>query len=135
MQLIPALPYAHQSDINLVTAIYAMHLTQGHRIQCRTITFGTIKWYLMTAAAILEAHKLPDPRLNSRGTTSPYIIKVLDELRRWEAMPNLRELVTVVMLQRMHALCATQNEDSQDSALCGWNILGIYYGFRLGDWT
>ena len=135
MQLIPALPYAHQTDRNLVMALYAMHLAQGHGIQCRTIKSGTIQRYLMAAATISENHKLPDPRLNSRGITSPYIYKVLNELKRWEAMPNRREPVTVAMLHKMHALCAILHDDSLETALYDWNVLGIYYGFRLGEWA
>ena len=38
------------------------------------------------------------------------------------------------MLQHMHALCTVQHEERQDSASCDWNILDIYYGFRLGEW-
>ena len=64
MKLMPALPYAHPRDRN-----YAMHLAQEYGIQCHTVTSGTIKRHLMAAAAISKAHKLPDPRLNSRGTT------------------------------------------------------------------
>ena len=113
--------------------LYAMHLAQGYGIQCRTVTSGTIKRYLMEAAAISKAHKLPDPRLNSQGTTSSYINKVLDELRHWEATPNRCKPVTVAMLQHMHALCAIQYEYSRDSTLCDWNVLGIYYSFCLGE--
>ena len=112
MQLIPALPYDYQSDRNIVMALYAMHLAQGHGIKCHTITSGTIERYLMAAAAISEAHKQPDPRLNSRGTTSPYITKVLDELRHWETMPNRRESVTVAIMKHMHDMCVIQHEDS-----------------------
>ena len=101
----PALLYAHQSDRNLVMDLYAMYLAQCHGIQCHTITSGTIKRHMMAAAAISEAHKQP-------GTTSPYINKVLDESRRWEAMPNRSEQVMVAILQHMHALCAIQHEDS-----------------------
>ena len=125
MQLIPALPYAHQTDRNLVMALYAIHLAQGHGIQCRTIKPGTIQRYLMAAAMISKNHKLPDPRLNSRGITSPDIYKVLNELKRWEAMPNRREPVTVAMLHKMHALCTILHDDSLETALYDWNVLGI----------
>ena len=89
----------------------------------------------MAAATISENHKLPDPRLNSRGITSPDIYKVLNELKRWEAMPNRREPVTVAMLHKMHALCTILHDDSLETALYDWNVLGIYYGFRLGEWA
>lgn len=135
MQLMPALPYAHQTDRNLVMALYAMHLAQGYGIQCRTLKSGTIQRYLLAAATISENHKLPDPRLNNRGITSSYIHKVLNELKRWEDMPNRREPVTVAMLRKMHALCDTMHDDSLESALYDWNVLGIYYGFRLGEWA
>ena len=113
--------------------LYAMHIAQGHEIQCCVITSGTIKWYLMAAVAISEANKLPDPRLNSRGTTPPCVNRVLEELRHWEAMPNCREPVKVAMLQQLYALYTIQHEDSWGLGSCDWNILGIYYGFRLGE--
>ena len=130
MKLIPTLPYSHQSDNNLVMALYDMRLVQGYGIQFHTITPGTIKRYLMLAAAISEAHKLPDPRLNSRDTTLLYINKVLDELKRWEAVSNRHEPVTVAMLRHMHVLCAIQHADSRDSSLHDWNV---HYGFHLGE--
>ena len=114
MKLIPTLFYARHSDRNLVMARYAMNLSQGYGIKCHTITSGTMKRYLMAVAEISEAQKLPNPILNSRSITSPYINKVLDELRRWEAMPNRTEPVTVTMLHHMHALCAIQYEDIRD---------------------
>ena len=117
MQLIPALLYAHQTDRNLVIALYAMHLAQGHGIQCHTLKSGTIQRYLLAAATISENHKLPDPRLNSRGITSPYIQKVLKELKQWEAMPNRREPVTITMLHKMHALCTIMHHDSLETVL------------------
>ena len=110
-----------------------MHLDQGHGIQCRTITSGTIKWYLLVAAAISDAHELPDPRLDSRGTTSPCITKLFYEMKRWEFMSNCRNPVMVAMLQHVHALCANQHEDSLDSFLFDWNVLGLYYGFCISE--
>ena len=39
------------------------------------------------------------------------------------------------MLHKMHALCAIMHHDSREAALYDWNVLGIYYGFRLGEWA
>ena len=50
-------------------------------------------------------------------------------------MPNCREPVTVAMVQRMCALYADQYEDSLESSLCEWNVLGIYYSFCLSEWA
>ena len=112
-------------------ALYTIHLAKGHRTQCCTIKSCTIKRHLLEAAAISDSHKLLDPRIDSRGNTSPCITKVTHEMKRWESMPNHCEPVMVAMEQHMHALCANQNEDSLDSSLFGWNVLGLYCGFRL----
>ena len=50
-------------------------------------------------------------------------------------MPTRHEPVTQVILDVMWELCADKNEDSLESALHNWNILGNFYGFRISEWA
>ena len=135
MHLVSELSYAQQRDRNQVMALCAIHLSQGLSISFRTIKLSTIKRCILSAAAIADAYKIFDPRLDSRGTKGPCIAKFLHEVQRWESMTNPREPVTVAMVKRMHFLCADHREDSLESDLCYWNFLGLFGGFRLSEWA
>ena len=50
-------------------------------------------------------------------------------------MPNQSEPVTISMVLHMHARCANMYPDSIESALHDWNVLGLFYGFRLREWS
>ena len=80
MKLIPTLPCAYQRDRHQVLSLYTMYLAQEYGMQYRTIASGTITRHLLAVAAISDAYKLFDPRLDSQGNASPCIAKVIHEV-------------------------------------------------------
>ena len=46
-------------------------------------------------------------------------------------MPNHREPVTVKIVLNMHEKSKKKKSDSLDSVLCDWDVLNIFYNFRI----
>jgi hypothetical protein len=122
-----------QDDRNYVMACYASSLIHGETILAISIRTDTIKRYLYSAASFSLARQCVDPRLNFFGRESHHLTKVLSSHQHWESMPNRREPVTELMIQHMHAI--NPGDDTIDSALFDWNILGKYYGYRRAEWA
>ena len=126
-----SLPYTDQDYRNLIIALCALHLAKGQTIQCQSIKSTTVARFLQAVADIAIRKKLLDPQINQRRQKSRWITKVLTEVKWWESMPNQSEPVTISMVLHMHAKCEKLHPDSLDSALCDWNVIGLFYGFRL----
>ena len=98
-------------------ALYALNLSQGETLLCRSIKANTIERYLHAAAKLsTTAHRM-DPRLDIHGKTSDYIKKVIREQKRSEDMPNRREPVTAKMIEEMWEMCQDLDPDSLECAL------------------
>lgn len=93
----------------------------------------TIERYLKAAASFATPLLLPDPRYDQFGARSHFLEKVMREYKRWEAMPNRREPVTIPMIQYMYQ--HRGNIDSITHALYDWNVIGHYLGLRLSEWA
>ena len=79
-------------------------------------------------------HKNLDPLLDQRGLEAQCIKDFLSGVKRWESMTNLIEPGTMKMVLHMHEKCNTNHPDSLHSVLHDWNVLSIFYGFRLSKW-
>ena len=115
-------------------ALYAADLANNNTILCRAIKSNTIKQYLRAAASFSIAAQRLDPQLDIYGKRSFWINKVLQEVKRWESMPDRREPVTVEMIEYM-LTHKTSDVDGLYNALTDWNIVGQYVGQRLGEWA
>lgn len=123
----------NQDDRNYVIACYAGSLIQGETLLAKAIKTDTIKRYLYAAATFSLAEQVVDPRLDFFGKESHHITKVLSAHKHWEDIPNRREPVTEQMLHEM--LKTNPHDDSLESALYDWNIMGHYYGYRKSEWV
>eukprot|EP00978_Attheya_sp_CCMP212_P023123 scaffold70121_cov55-Attheya_sp.AAC.3 len=93
----PVMAKADQDDRNYVLACYASSLIHGETILARTIKTDTIKRYLYAAASFSLARQCVDPRLNFFGKESHHLSKILGAHKHWEAMPDRRELYSLLL--------------------------------------
>ena len=124
-------------DKQTVLACYAQSLCAGHTLLCKVIKHDTVCRYLDAVSKLFQDHPagLADPTVTVHGTGRPRLLKqVLNEHRRWEAMPNRREPVTKGMLQWIFARALLPNTTDKARALADWCVLGIYFGFRLAEY-
>ncbi len=126
---------------NWQLALYAVHLATGNALACRSIKSATIVKYLLSIAKFCARRNQRDPRKaeqTDRGS-APMIQGVLDEVKRWEDVPDRREAFTIEMLDYMTSLLL-ENPDlyGQDSFLAvmvDYAGAGLYDGFRLSEWA
>ena len=131
----PTLTPLDQPDRNFVLALFALDLSTGNTLLAKSIKSATIARYLQAAALISERHKLMDPRKTLHGTQSPAISRVLNELKRWENMPDRKEPVTVAMVLLLAKSAFQASPDSFAAAFYDWTVLGLHYGFRCQEWA
>lgn len=122
-------------------ALYAVHLATGHSISCRAIKAGTMEKYLLSVATFCARSNDRDPRKldqTSKGL-APAIKGVLDEVKRWENIPDRREPFTIEMLRYLIELVESQphiyGPDSYLAVMVDWASCGLFDGFRLSEWA
>ncbi len=127
----------NQDRANYQLALYATHLATGSSLHCRSLKAGTIRSYLLDVAKFLGRFRDIDPRFRSTADTrlAPAIAKVIDEVQRWESVPNRREPFTL----EMHSLIAEEASTQQDdccliAALANWTLCNLYAGCRGIEW-
>ena len=79
-------------------ACYTANLASGENLLCKTIKSGTIIRYLSAAAELSIQLNTISPLLDITGKRSKYITDVLNEIKRWEQVPNRREPLTKSMI-------------------------------------
>lgn len=91
--------------VSLQLASYALHLSSGNSLLCRTLKSSTIKGYVRDVATFLRQcdPQQRDFRRNhdSDKHFSAPLVKVYAEIECWEKVPNRREPFTVEMLQEL----------------------------------
>lgn len=60
---------------------------------------------------------------------------VMANLRRWEAVPNRREMFSDEMHEHFYQNTTGKDPHSMESAFYDWLALGRYTGFRLSEWA
>jgi hypothetical protein len=119
-------------------ALYAVHLASGDTLFCQAIKASTIGNYLRDVAQFLARFLNVDVRkLDATQTRlAPVIQLVLDEVTRWEKVPDKREPFTPAMWEHMFAE-TNQAKDaySLGPSLCNWFGCGLFGGFRLTEWA
>jgi len=122
-------------------ALYAVHLATGNAISCRAIKASTMEKCLLAVATFCSRSNPRDPRkmVQTQKALAPPIQGVLDEVKRWENIPDRREPFTVEMLRYMIELLQSQphihGQDSELAAMVDWASAGLYDGFRLSEWA
>jgi hypothetical protein len=130
-------------------AMYTVHLGMGHTLLYHTIKEATIRRYLNEAASsILERrqnYKLRFPQVqlswfhplrhHGESKMAPAITACLDEIKRWENMPNRREPLTTDMIYFQKSRCHSSTPFSEDQVILDFEVVGIFSGIRLGEWA
>ena len=83
----------------LQMAMYANYLANGNSLYCKTLRANTIKQYVKAAASLIALFSGVDCRKDNPVSTSMgHILKpVVDELDRYDGMPNRREPYSLAM--------------------------------------
>jgi hypothetical protein len=122
-------------------AIYTAHLACGQSVSCRAIKSGTMVKHLLDIAKLVMRASPRDPRKRNQLAKglAPEIQDILDEVKRWEDIPNRREPFTIEMRQYLVQLLESHphihGPDSALAAICDFCGMGIYDGFRLSEWA
>jgi hypothetical protein len=82
------------------------------------------------AAIWKKDHGLP---LNDEN--SKYTKPVMANLKRWEEVPDRREMFTDDMLEEFYKWKTTAQPDSLDDCFYDWLGIGRYTGFRRSEWA
>eukprot|EP00957_Ditylum_brightwellii_P135630 10342455-Ditylum_brightwellii.AAC.1 len=107
----------------------------GHTLLAKSIKSNTIRLYLKAAALLCEPRRLISPPISCCGSKSAWIEVIVSEQRRWEAMPNRQESLTVDMILFACNLVAREDQGSLVVALLNWLIICIYTGNRKSECT
>jgi hypothetical protein len=110
-----------QASRNAQMALYAVHLASGDTLFCRAIKAVTIGNYLRDVAQFLA--RFLDVNVRKVDATqarlAPVIQSILDEVTRWEKVPNKREPFTPAMWSQMHSDYETaSNQYALGPSLC-----------------
>ena len=79
-------------------ACYTANLASGQNILCISIKSGTILRYLVAATELSTPNNQMNPCLDIYGKRSKHINNIINEIKRWENIPNRREPVTKHMI-------------------------------------
>ena len=103
-----------QTRRNWQLALYVIHLSTGHNLWSRTLKVDTILNYLRDVARFLNRFFPVDPRYARAGDKefAPCIQSLIQELRRWETVPNKQEPYTVQMQLVLESLATGRSQDS-----------------------
>ncbi|KAL7544775.1 hypothetical protein ACHAWF_013580 [Thalassiosira exigua] len=126
----PCLPTQPLQARNYLIACYAISLARGETLLHRQIRARTVQGYIR---AVCKLHS--DRELTSPYTAdTDYIGIVLKALRKYEKMPNRREMIHDEMFHHMARTRDGLDPDSLDAALIDWCYLGRFVGFRGIEW-
>jgi hypothetical protein len=126
-----------QARRNWQMALYAVHLATGNNSICRSIKASTILAYLRDVARFLGRFSDIDARFRTSTDTTlaPCIKAVLDEVTRWETVPDRREPFTIEMWKYLALLGPESQPDGIIDAITDWSGCGLYGGFRNAEWA
>jgi hypothetical protein len=118
-------------------AMYALHLSYGHSIQCKSIKVATIEQYLLAAASFVAFFTGTDFRKDHPTDAHMGVIlsPVLRDLRKYESVPNRREPYDPEMHKAARLLATRFPPDSLTRALTDGFEQGYCAGYRLSEWA
>eukprot|EP00957_Ditylum_brightwellii_P106533 8128478-Ditylum_brightwellii.AAC.1 len=98
-------------------AKYHLYLAMGHIVLAKSIKSNTIRLYLKAAALLCEPRRLVSPLISCCGSKSAWIEAIISEHKRWKAMLNRQEPLTVDMILFVCNLAVMEDQDSLIAAL------------------
>lgn len=108
-------------------ACYAVALVQGETILGTLIRHSTIKGYLTAAYELFG-----DIPYESKNNFVGIILKAVQD---YEVIPQRRRMITDAMMEWLLKRAASSGQDSSDSAIVDWILLGRYTGFRASEYS
>jgi hypothetical protein len=126
---------------NYQMALYTVHLATGNAVSCCAIKAATIETYLRNIAKLCGRSNPRDPRKSEQNGKAmcKQIQGVINEVKRWEDIPNRREPFTIEMLadmiQQQQDNPSLHGQDSLLGAMIDWASAGLFDGFRLSEWA
>jgi hypothetical protein len=118
-------------------AMYALHLSAGHSILCRSIKVGTIEQYLLAASSFIAMFTGTDVRKDNATDQhlGSILTPVLRDLRKYEAVPDRREPYDPQMHTVARFTAAQSPPDGLVCALTDGFEQGYCAGYRLSEWA
>lgn len=104
---------------NFIIACYAVALTRGQTLLGKRIRHSTLKSYIKQAINCHTNRKLPSPALADTN----YIKTITDAVKKYEQVPNRREMIHDAMFIFLVKLYKQHRKSSPDgliTALCEW---------------
>lgn len=139
--LLEAVPGALAEDLatrgQYQLAMYALHLSSGHSIYCKSIKVATIEQYLLAASSFICQFSGVDFR-KDRPTDShmgSILRPVLRDLKKYESVPDRREPYDPLMHRAARLFAAQFPPDSLACALTDGFEQGYCAGYRLSEWA
>lgn len=118
---------------NFILACYAISLVNGETLLSRKVRYGTLKNYMSAATKCHTDLGLPSPR----SAPVDYVKIVLEAVRKYELVPDRREMIHDSMFDHMLTLYRKYHQMDPDClvvCLCEWLFLGRYTGCRREEW-
>jgi hypothetical protein len=119
----------------------AIHLATGNSVSCRALKAATVEKHVRSVARFCSRGNPRDPRKldQTQKPLAPVIQGVLDEVKRWENIPDRREPFTIEMLNYLKEEYVKNppkyGPDSYLAVLIDYFSAGLYDGFRLSEWA
>ena len=116
-------------------AMYALHLSSGHSIYCRSIKSATIEQYVLAAASFIQLFSGVDFRkdLPTDKHMGHILAPVLRDLKKYDLVPNRREPYDPKMHALAKQLAAQFPVNSLVASLTDSSEIGYIGGCRLGE--
>ena len=105
---------------HFVLACFTIHLIQGNTTLGGTIRHATLDGYVKAVVAMHTSRNLPSPLHVDKDLVG----LLLKTIKRYERVPNRREMICDGMLAHLLHL-ATQQHETLDRAIIDWLILAI----------
>jgi hypothetical protein len=118
-------------------AMYAMHLSAGHTIQCKSIKGATIEQYLLAVASFIAQFSGTDFR-KDRPTDvhmGRILAPVLRDIKSFDTIPDRREPYDPPMHLVARLLAAQTQPNELVCALTDGFEQGYCAGYRLSEWA
>ena len=115
---------------NYVIACYAVALVQGETIKGFQLRHATLMGYIRRVIQLHTDRHLHNPS----SAHINYISLITDAVRKWELVPNRREVIHDAMFHHMLKVATTSPSDDFHCAATDWSLLGRYTGFRKSEW-
>lgn len=118
-------------------AMYALHLSAGHSLYCKSIKVATIEQYLLAASSFVSQFSGTDFRKDAPTDThmGRILAPVLRDLKKYESVPERREPYDPQMHMAARLVACQFPSNSLACALTDGFEQGYCAGYRLSEWA